>query len=157
MEIAEPPSASEVRREVDLATIRSDKTLQDAIVTSRVPLDVEQYPRSAPRSTALQADGDHWLVIGARTAHGRTQRVEATVDRAIGAGPDLAIHALPKLDCYSFGAPGAKGVAGRDVNLECDLNAGVIAPPIGKPQRERRPALCPRGASGISHLDGPSG
>ncbi len=83
------------------------------------------------RSTAIQADGDQWRVIGAVTAHGSTQPVEITVDRATASGTDITIHAVAQIDRYAFGVTGVKGMAGRHVTIDFDLIAATTSTSAG--------------------------
>lgn len=137
IEVAEPTSASEVRLSVDPATFTSDKTRRDKHVKSKVLLDVEQYPEISFRSTSVRADGDHWRVIGGDvTAHGSTQPVEITVDRATASGTDVTVHAVAQLDRYAFGVTGVKGMAARTYPSSS----------ISSPRRRRR---LPAARSGI--------
>lgn len=133
IEVVEPTSASEVRLSVDPPTCTSDKTRRDKHVKSKALLDVEQYPEISFRSTAVRADGDQWRVIGDVTAHGSTQPVEITVDRATASGTDVTVHAVAQLDRYVFGVTGVKGMAGRQVTLKFDLIAAATS--AGSPSR----------------------
>ncbi len=129
--VAESSSASEVRLSVDPATFTSDKARRDKHVKSKALLDVEQYPEITFRSHAIRAEGDPWRVVGDVTAHGSTQPVEITVDRATTSGTDVMVHAFAQLDRYAFGVTGVKGMAGRHLTLEFDLIA-VAAPVSGQ-------------------------
>lgn len=133
IEVGEPTSGSSVRLSVDPATFTSDKTRRDKHVKSKALLDVEQYPEISFRSTAVRADGDQWRVIGDVTAHGSTQPVEITVDRAAATGTDVTVHAIAHLDRYAFGVTGVKGMAGRHVTLEFDLIAAATSTSAGSP------------------------
>ncbi len=123
IEVTDPTSASSVRLSIDPATFTSDKTRRDEHVKSKALLDVENYPQISFRSTAMRADGDQWLVMGDVTAHGSTQPVEVTVDRATASETDVTVHAVAQLDRYAFGVTGVKGMAGRQLTLEFDLIA----------------------------------
>ncbi|MEO8095359.1 MAG: YceI family protein [Pseudolysinimonas sp.] len=133
IEVAESTSASVVRLSVDPATFTSDKPRRDEHVKSKALLDVEQYPEISFRSTAVRADGDQWRLMGDVTAHGSTQPVQITVDRATASGMDITIHAVAQLDRYAFGVTGVKGMAGRQVNLEFDLIVAATTSSAGSP------------------------
>jgi polyisoprenoid-binding protein YceI len=129
IEVADPATASSVRLEVDAASFTSDTPRRDRHVASKALLDVERHPRITFRSTAVRADGNRWQVSGEVTAHGTTQPVEVTVDRAAVAGDDVTVHATAHLDRYAFGVTGVRGMAGREVTLDFDLVATATSNP----------------------------
>src|SRR5439155_3904267 len=83
LDVADDPSRSSVRAEIDAASISTGDAKRDAHLRSADFFDVEQYPTITFTSTRVEPRGeDRFRLIGELTLHGQTREValEATLN-----------------------------------------------------------------------------
>ncbi len=78
--VAEDLAASEVRAEIDLASIRTGDEARDTHLRSAEFFDVERFPAMVFTSRSIRADGDGWLLVGDLELHGVTKTVELALE-----------------------------------------------------------------------------
>jgi polyisoprenoid-binding protein YceI len=85
--IADPPEDSEVRVELDSASVRTGSPDRDIQLRSANFLDVESFPRLTFESTEVTYEDDGWRVVGDLTVRDRTSPVALAVT-FLGVVPD---------------------------------------------------------------------
>ena len=85
--IADPPEDSEVRVELESASVSTGSPDRDVQLRSAHFLDVESFPRLTFESTAVTHKDDGWRVVGDLTVRDRTSPVELAVT-FLGVVPD---------------------------------------------------------------------
>jgi polyisoprenoid-binding protein YceI len=87
-------------------------------------LDCATYPEISFASRGLGKDGDHWVLSGTVTAHGRAVPVDVVIDRMVPEANGMRVHArADHLDRHAFGITGSKGMVGRYLDLDFDVLA----------------------------------
>jgi polyisoprenoid-binding protein YceI len=81
------PVQSSVTAEIDLSSIDTGQEQRDAHIRSADFFEVEKYPTMSYRSTAVRAEGDHYVLDGELTLKDVTKQVPLKLELN-GFGPD---------------------------------------------------------------------
>jgi polyisoprenoid-binding protein YceI len=133
--------ASWVRLTVPARSFATGNAGRDSAAWSAWLLAADRYPAITFTSTGLdQAEGS-WVLRGRLSAHGQDGPADARLRDSRWDGSLLRILATATVDRYAFGITGAKGLAGRRLDLRFDI-AAVRQPAVsgsGPAQPEAKP------------------
>lgn len=132
--IAEEPTRSSARVEIDADSFNSRDGQRDGHVKSADFLDVEHFPTLSFRSTGVRADGDEWVVTGELTVKGTTRPVELRTEYEGSLrdpfGMDrIAFSASTEIDREDFGLTWNQAletgglVVGKRVRIDLEVEA----------------------------------
>ncbi|MEZ5210971.1 YceI family protein [Gordonia sp. (in: high G+C Gram-positive bacteria)] len=137
IEVAEDGTPS-VRAEIDVTSINTGNDQRDAHIRSADFFDAEKYPTATYVSTAVEADGDDFVVHGDFTLKGVTRPVDLKlefngVNPGMGHGPVAGFEATTVLNRKDFGIdiemPLETGgtVVGDKITLTLEVEAGLAS------------------------------
>ena len=134
LELADDPTRSSIRIEIDASSINTNNSDRDAHLKSADFLDVQNHPTLTFESTRIAHDGaDDWTLEGELTIRGVTKPVTldveflGTAEDPMGAGQRIAFEAETEITRHDFGltweGPQAAGGAlvGRKVEIDIDV------------------------------------
>lgn len=120
---ADNPAASQVKVEIDTASVNSNHSERDKHLRSADFLDVEKFPKATFESSKVTLDGtDKATIVGNLTLHGVTKELTIQATR-IGGGQDPwggtreGFEGTTKFALADFGITKDLGPASKDVEL----------------------------------------
>ena len=120
------PAASNVKVEIDVASINSNHAERDKHLRGPDFLDVAKFPTATFESTSVKAEGSKATITGKLTLHGVTKDVTLNAER-IGGGPDpwggfrQGFIGSTTITLADFGITKDLGPASKDVELSLNL------------------------------------
>jgi polyisoprenoid-binding protein YceI len=115
--VAERVENSRVEAIADAASFDSQNPGRDKRVRSKALLNSDTHPAiSFISNSVFQTDGS-WTVRGTLTARGKSAPFELSITNTVDGVDGLTIAATGVVDRYAHGITGAKGFAGRYLEL----------------------------------------
>jgi polyisoprenoid-binding protein YceI len=125
IDVADPITDSGVQVEIDAASFHTGNGWRDGDVRSARFLDAERYPSMRFTAGRLDRSGGGTLV-GTLTVRDVTRPVSLAIERCAerpGSPSTLAVRASVRIDRTDFGLTGARGLAGRHLEVSIDILA----------------------------------
>jgi polyisoprenoid-binding protein YceI len=123
--LAERVEESRVEASAAAASFTSANSGRDKRVSSKAFLNVDANPEITFTSRAVVRTGDSWTVPGALTVRGVSADLELTVTDLHEVPGGLALVATGSIDRYAHGITGAKGLAGRYLEVTISAVASI--------------------------------
>jgi polyisoprenoid-binding protein YceI len=123
IQVASPLEGSAVKATIDAASFSTGNARRDKDVRSARFLDVDGSPSITFASTSVGVTDSAWMLEGQVTVRGKTVPVALAITESQPVDNGLEIVAKTRIDRYAHGITGAKGVAGRYLDLTIRLRA----------------------------------
>jgi polyisoprenoid-binding protein YceI len=123
--VADRVENSRVGAVAGAASFDSQNPGRDKRVRSSALLNADAHPEISFVSGSVSETDGTWTVRGTLTAGGEQAPLELTVTDAVARPDGLTIVATGTVDRYAHGITGAKGLAGRHLELTVTAVAGI--------------------------------
>jgi polyisoprenoid-binding protein YceI len=123
IQVASPLEGSTAKATIDAASFSTGNARRDKDVRSARFLDVDGSPSITFVSTNVAVADSAWVLEGQVTVRGKTAPVALTITESQPVDGGLDIVAETRIDRHAHGITGAKGVAGRYLDLTIRLRA----------------------------------
>jgi polyisoprenoid-binding protein YceI len=121
--VADPPTESSARAEVDAGSFSTGSGPRDKKVRSKAFLHVASFPVITFRSEHVRLDANTWVLLGALTVRGVNAPIELRVNSAEMVNGNLTLTASGSVDRYAHGIKAMKGMAARQLQIEATIVA----------------------------------
>jgi polyisoprenoid-binding protein YceI len=117
IDVAEPPTGSTVRAEIDAASFHTPNPARDQVVKSARFLDVSRHPVITFFSERLTPPTLH----GTLTVHGVSQPVALSIEQIDVQPGAFTARATAEIDRTDFGVTASRGMAGTRLGLTLEI------------------------------------
>ena len=143
--VADDPTASSVSVVADAASFESGDRRRDRVVTAAKFLDVQRYPSLHFTSTATSAEASKPVVTGVLTARGVSAPLQLFVTEVRADATGVTIRATGRVDRHDHQITAARGLAGRNVDVQ------ITARAVLDQHSQASPASSPHTTNGDAH------
>lgn len=123
IQVVSPLERSTVNATIDASSFSTGNARRDKDVRSARFLDVDRSPSITFVSTKVGLVDSTWVLEGQVTVRGKTAPVALTIAESQPVDGGLDMVAVTRIDRYAHGVAGARGVAGRYLDLTIRLRA----------------------------------
>ena len=125
--VADPPTDSSARAEVEAGSFWTGFGQRDKKVRSTAFLDVASFPVITFRSEHVRPDANTWVLLGTLTVRGESAPIELRVISSEMVNGNLTVSATGSVDRYAHGIKALKGMAARQLHIEATVVATRIS------------------------------